>query len=75
MVSPIYDTTNNNTYDQPKNTFPAGVLSHTIDRSSVNGLDPVNIAVKVDMGETAAPKNPPATWSSGPDNNAYLQGK
>lgn len=74
MADPIYNTTDNATWDEPKQSFPS-VESHVIDRSGVNGMPAEHIVIPQIGTEKAAPKNPCSEWSSGPDNNVYLQGK
>lgn len=69
MVSPIYDL--NPSLGITKVSIP-GSANSTLDSGAVNGMEPERITVAPDMGERSAPKNPPATWSSGPDNNDYL---
>lgn len=71
MVNPIYDL--NPSIGITKPTFPSAKNS-TLDSGAVNGMEAEHIVVQEGM-ERAAPKNPPSTWSSGPDNNNYLQDK
>jgi len=71
MVSPIYETTAGNTEGITKPSFPS-VESSTIEQGAVDFAQ--DHLVNKDTSQ-AAPKNPPSEWSSGPDNNVYLQGK
>lgn len=70
MADPIYDL--NPSIGITKASFPRGASNSTLDSGAVNGMEAEHITVEPVMGEKAAPKNPPATWSSGPDNNDYL---
>lgn len=67
MVSPIYDLYPSIGITKP--TFPSAKNS-TLDSGAVNGIGTDHIVTE--DKEKAAPKNPPSTWSSGPDQNDYL---
>lgn len=56
-------------------TFPSGAKNSTLDSGAVNGMEAEHITIDDAMPATAAPKNPPSEWSSGPDNNNYLNDK
>ncbi len=75
MVNPIYETTETNKQGITNPTYPNGVDNSVTGYRGGDGMKVTHITTDDAMPETAAPKNPPGTWSSGPDNNNYLNDK
>lgn len=72
MVDPIYETTASHNEGITNPTYPDDVENSVTGYRGGDGMKVRHITVDDAMDAKAAPKNLPATWSSGPDNNDYL---